>query len=60
MAAALIIALFVAGSVVVWLIKATIGLLFYIIVGAIAVGAVVYLYGKAKTALGGGDRRQLP
>jgi O-antigen/teichoic acid export membrane protein len=51
-----IIGLAVAGFIAVWAIKALFGAIFYILVGALVVGGVVYVYGKAKKAIGGGRR----
>jgi uncharacterized membrane protein len=52
----LIVGLAVAGMVAVWAIKAFIGVIFYILVGALIVGGGVYLYGKAKRAIRGENR----
>lgn len=59
-AALVVIGLFVAGSIVVWLLKVVIGALFYVLVGALIVGAVVFIAGKVRNSVGGGNRRQIP
>jgi hypothetical protein len=60
MAALVVIGLFVAGSLVVWAVKAFIGVLFYVLVGALIVGGVVFIAGKVRKSVGGGaNRRQL-
>lgn len=65
MNAALKFALAVVGLVVVgwiaWiLLKAILGLLFYLIVGALAVGGAYLLYKKASKSLGNPAKRRLP
>ncbi len=55
----LIVGLAVAGMIAVWAIKAFLGLIFYIVVGALVVGGGVYLYGRAKRAIRGGNRRPI-
>jgi hypothetical protein len=45
-----------AGIVAVWLIKAVLGLFFYLLVGALVVGGGVYAY----RSLTGPSRRRLP
>ncbi|BCJ27089.1 hypothetical protein AB0I55_11100 [Actinocatenispora sera] len=59
MAALVVIGLFVAGSLVVWAVKAFIGVLFYVLVGALIVGGVVFIAGKVRKSVGGSSRRQL-
>ncbi|HEX6498945.1 MAG TPA: hypothetical protein VF054_07910 [Micromonosporaceae bacterium] len=44
--------LVLVGLVAWWLLKALIGLLFYVLVGALVVGGVVYLYSRARRSLG--------
>lgn len=51
--------LVVAGVVAWWLIKALIGVIFYILVGALVVGGAVYLYGKAKRSIRGGRQKPI-
>ncbi|HWB35576.1 MAG TPA: hypothetical protein VHA75_06075 [Rugosimonospora sp.] len=53
----LVVGLFVVGVIGWWLLKAIIGVLFYILVGAVVVGGAIFLYGRAKRALGGGRRQ---
>jgi uncharacterized membrane protein len=55
----LVVGLAVAGMVAVWAIKAFIGVIFYILVGALIVGGGVYLYGRAKRAIRGDNRRPI-
>ncbi len=55
----LVVGLAVAGMVAVWAIKAFIGVIFYVLVGALIVGGGVYLYGKAKRALRGHSQRPI-
>jgi hypothetical protein len=52
-----VVGLAVLGMIAVWAIKAFIGLIFYILVGALVVGGGVYLYGRAKRAIRGERRR---
>jgi hypothetical protein len=59
MLALLVIGLFVAGSIVVWAVKAVIGVLFYVLIGALLVGAVVFIAGKVRNSVAGGNRRQV-
>lgn len=59
MAALVVIGLFVAGSIVVWAVKAFIGVLFYVLIGALIVGGVVFIAGKVRKSVGGASRRQL-
>jgi hypothetical protein len=54
-----VVGLFVAGVIGWWLLKALIGVFFYILVGAVLVGGAVYLYGRAKKAVTGGGRRRI-
>jgi hypothetical protein len=52
-----VVGLAVVGVIAVWAIGAIVHMLFYIIVGALVVGGGIYLYGRAKRAIGGGRRR---
>lgn len=56
----LVAGLLVVGLVAVWLIKALIGFLFYILVGALVVGGGLYLYRRVRRAITGQDRPRLP
>jgi hypothetical protein len=51
-----LIGLVIAGWLAVWLLHALMGVIVYLIVGAIAVGGGYYLYSRAKRALGPGTR----
>ncbi|HET6211958.1 MAG TPA: hypothetical protein VFE14_03690 [Micromonosporaceae bacterium] len=51
-----IVGLVLAGMLAIWLFKALLGLVFYLLVGALVVGGGVYLYGRARRALGPGTR----
>jgi O-antigen/teichoic acid export membrane protein len=53
-----IVGLFVVGALAIWLFKALMGMIVYLIVGALVVGGGVYLYGRAKRALGPGTRER--
>jgi O-antigen/teichoic acid export membrane protein len=53
-----IVGLFVVGALAIWLFKALMGMIVYLIVGALVVGGGVYLYGRAKRALGPGTRQR--
>lgn|GEM_PF-5603261 len=59
MAALVVIGLFVAGSLVVWAVKAVLGVLVYVLIGALIVGGVVFIAGKVRKSVGGTSRRQL-
>lgn len=55
---------YVAGVVVVailawWVVKIVLGLIFYVIVGVIVVGGVLYLAGKTRRSFGGRGRRRI-
>jgi hypothetical protein len=56
----LIAGLMVVGLIAVWLIKALLGFLFYILVGALVVGGGVYLYRRVRRAITGPNRGRLP
>jgi uncharacterized membrane protein SirB2 len=52
--------LIVAGFVAIWVIKALLGIIFYIVVGALVVGGGMYLYARTKRAIRSGRiRRQI-
>ena len=53
---AVLVGLVVAGALAVWLFKALLGVVFYLIVGAAVVGGGAFLYYRAKRALGPGTR----
>jgi O-antigen/teichoic acid export membrane protein len=55
---AVIVGLFVAGAIAVWLFNALLGAAFYLIVGAAVVGGAVWLYGRAKRGLGSGRNQR--
>ncbi|MBT8223937.1 MAG: hypothetical protein HKP61_14095 [Dactylosporangium sp.] len=48
--------LVVVGALAIWLFKALLGMLAYLIVGVLVVGGGVYLYGRARRAIGPGTR----
>jgi hypothetical protein len=54
-----VVGVIVVGIVAWWAIKVLLGLLFYIIVGAIVVGGVLYLTNKGRRSLGNGGRRKI-
>jgi hypothetical protein len=54
-----LVGLVIAGVVAWWVIKALLGVFFYVLVGAAIVGGGMYLYGKAKRSLAGGDSRRI-
>jgi hypothetical protein len=51
-----IVGLFLAGMLAVWLFHALLNMAFYLIVGALVVGGGVYLYRRARRAVGPGTR----
>ena len=53
---ALIAGLVVVGALAIWVLKALIGIIAYVLVGALVVGGGMYLYRKAKKAVGPGSR----
>lgn len=53
-----LVGLVLAGMLAVWLLKALLGLAFYLIVGALVVGAGAYLYHRIKRAVGSNARTQ--
>jgi hypothetical protein len=56
--ALVIVGLVLAGWLAVWLLKALLGLAFYLIVGALLVGGGAYLYHRMKRQVGSGTRAQ--
>lgn len=52
LAVAVIIGIFVLGSIVIAALKIAFGLLLYLFIGALIVGAVVFVVGKVRGALG--------
>src|SRR3569623_647535 len=55
---ALIAGLVVVGALAIWVLKALIGIIAYVLVGALVVGGGVYLSHKAKTAVGPRPRQR--
>jgi hypothetical protein len=51
-----VLGLIAVGVVAWWALKLLLSLLFYVIIGAVVVGAVVLLVGKGKRSLRGGRR----
>jgi hypothetical protein len=51
-----IVGLVIAGMVAIWIIKALLGLIVYLAVGAAVVGGGIYLYRRARRAVGPGTR----
>jgi hypothetical protein len=51
--------LVVAGMLAIWVLHWLMGVLAYILVGALVVGGGVYLYGRARRALAPGTRTRL-
>jgi uncharacterized membrane protein YedE/YeeE len=56
-----VVGLVVAGWLAIWLLHALLGVLVYVLVGALVVGGVVYVGGRVRRALAPGTRtrRQL-
>jgi hypothetical protein len=52
-----VVGLFLVGVIGWWVLKALIGVFFYILLGALLVGGGIYLYGRAKKAITGGRRQ---
>ncbi len=52
-----LVGLIVVGVVAWWVIKFVFSLLFFLIIGAVVVGAIVMLTGKGRRSVGGGGRR---
>lgn len=53
-----LVGLVLAGMLAVWLLKALLGLAFYLVVGALVVGGAAYLYQRLKRALSPSTRTQ--
>lgn len=53
-----LVGLVLAGMLAIWLLKALLGLVFYLVVGALVVGGGLYLYHRMKRAVGSGGRTQ--
>jgi hypothetical protein len=51
-----VVGLVVVGAVALWVVKAVLGLLFYLVIGALVVGGAAYLYGKTKGSITGRGR----
>jgi hypothetical protein len=51
--------LVVAGMLAIWVLHWLMGVLAYVLVGALVVGGGVYLYGRARRALAPGTRTRL-
>jgi hypothetical protein len=51
-----VVGLVIAGMLAIWVLHMILGLFTYIIVGALVVGGGVYLYRRAKRAVGPGTR----
>ena len=51
-----VVGLILAGMLAIWVFHALLGLVFYVIVGALVVGGGLYLYGRARRAVGPGTR----
>jgi hypothetical protein len=49
-----VVGLVVAGMLAIWVLHLFLGVLAYVLVGALVVGGGVYLYGRARRALGPG------
>lgn len=50
LAAAVVVGIFVLGSILVAALKIALGLLFYVLIGALIVGAIVFITGKVRGA----------
>ena len=51
-----VVGLVVAGWLAIWVLHALMGVLVYVLVGALVVGGGMYVYGRARRALGPGTR----
>jgi hypothetical protein len=55
-----LVALVLLGMLAIWVVHAILGLLGYLVVGALIVGGGLYLYRRAKRSIGGtGTRRRI-
>jgi hypothetical protein len=54
-----VIGIVLVGVVAVWVIKAALGLLGYLIVGALVVGGAIYITGRVRRGLASGKYRRL-
>jgi hypothetical protein len=54
-----VVGLVAVGAIAWWLISSVLGVVFYLIVGAVIGGTAVYLGGKARRAIGSESRRQI-
>lgn len=59
MAALVVVGLFVAGSIVVWAVKAVIGMLIPVLVIALVGGGILYIVSKVRKPVGGRNRGQI-
>lgn len=55
-----VLGLFLVGSVALWLLKAVIGVLGYVIVGALVIGGGLFLVTRARKTLSGERQLRLP
>jgi hypothetical protein len=53
-----IVGLVLVGALAVWVFHALLSLVFYLVIGALVVGGGVYLYGRARRAIGPGTRNR--
>jgi len=53
-----LVGLVVVGALALWLLHTVLHLVVYLLVGALVVGGGVYLYGRARRALGPGSRNR--
>jgi hypothetical protein len=53
-----IVGLVIVGALAVWLFHALLSVVFYLVIGALVVGGGIYVYGRARRALGPGTRTQ--
>jgi hypothetical protein len=53
-----LVGLVLLGTLAIWLVKALLGIAAYLIVGALVVGGGVYLYRRARRAVGPGTRNR--
>jgi hypothetical protein len=51
-----LVGLVLLGMLAIWLFKALLGMIFYVLVGALVVGGGYYLYRRARRAVGPGTR----